>query len=111
MKPEKWHLTMDEAAALPVPEGKRSARAMAHGTMELRWFVPRGEDIQTPHDQDEIYIIAQGSGVFRREDERVSFKPGDAIFVAAGEDHRFEEFSDDFASWVVFWGPPGGEGE
>ena len=23
--------------------------------------------------------------------------------------HRFEEFSDDFATWVMFYGPEGGE--
>jgi hypothetical protein len=22
---------------------------------------------------------------------------------------RFEDFSDDFATWVIFYGPPGGE--
>jgi len=31
------------------------------------------------------------------------------LFVAAGEEHRFEAFSDDFAAWVVFWGEKGGE--
>lgn len=27
----------------------------------------------------------------------------------AGAEHRFVEFTPDFATWVVFWGPPGGE--
>jgi hypothetical protein len=31
------------------------------------------------------------------------------LFAPAGLVHRFEEFSDDFATWVVFWGPKGGE--
>ena len=30
-------------------------------------------------------------------------------FVPARVDHRFEEFTPDFAAWVVFWGPRGGE--
>jgi hypothetical protein len=25
--------------------------------------------------------------------------------------HLFEDFSGDFATWVVFWGPKGGEAE
>ena len=33
------------------------------------------------------------------------------IFVEAGVEHRFEEFSDDFAVYAVFWGPKGGEAE
>jgi len=31
------------------------------------------------------------------------------IFVEAGVEHRFEDFTDDFETWVVFWGPQGGE--
>ncbi|MDX1711897.1 MAG: cupin domain-containing protein [Rhodovibrionaceae bacterium] len=109
MEPKKWHITMDEAAAWPVDPGERSARPLEHGTMHVHWYAPKGRDKQIPHDQDEIYIIAKGSGEFHREGERVSFQPGDVLFVAAGEDHRFENFSDDFATWVVFWGPRGGE--
>jgi hypothetical protein len=29
--------------------------------------------------------------------------------VAAGIEHRFEDFSEDLAVWVVFYGPTGGE--
>lgn len=56
-----------------------------------------------------LYIVQRGSGVFRRGAERVPFGPGDVLFVEAGVDHRFEEFDADFATWVVFWGPKGGE--
>ena len=31
------------------------------------------------------------------------------LFVAAGQVHRFEDFSNDFAVWVFFYGPDGGE--
>ena len=41
--------------------------------------------------------------------EARSFEPGEALFVPAGVEHRFVDFSDDFAAWVVFYGPPGGE--
>ena len=34
---------------------------------------------------------------------------GDAFFVAAGVVHQFENFSEDFVTWVVFYGPQGGE--
>jgi hypothetical protein len=33
------------------------------------------------------------------------------LFVAAREEHRFVEFTDDFATWVFFYGPEGGEAE
>jgi mannose-6-phosphate isomerase-like protein (cupin superfamily) len=54
-------------------------------------------------------VVWRGSGTFFRDGERKPFGPGDVIFVPAHMEHRFEEFSDDFAAWVIFWGPEGGE--
>ena len=79
------------------------------GTMMTLLYAPRGSDPQTPHAQDEIYIIKSGSGVFDKSGEKRPFGPGDVIFVEAGATHRFEDFTDDFAAWAVFWGPRGGE--
>jgi hypothetical protein len=31
------------------------------------------------------------------------------LFVPAGAEHRFEDFTDDLTVWVVFYGPEGGE--
>ena len=62
-----------------------------------------------PHDKDEVYVVVSGSGWFRCGDQRVPFNPGDALFVPAHEMHRFEDFTADFATWVIFYGPTGGE--
>lgn len=98
------------AAALAKPEpGRISARIFGHGTMQLRWYAPRGTDAQTPHEQDEIYVVVTGQGMFRRGEEVQPFEPGDAIFVPAGIVHRFEDFSDDLGIWVVFYGRQGVE--
>ncbi len=82
---------------------------LTHGTLELGFYKPVGEDPQKPHDQDEIYIVQSGSGVFLLDGERKPFETGEALFVPAGVEHRFDEFTDDFAAWVVFYGPGGGE--
>lgn len=100
---------IEEARRAPNQPGRRSALLLEHGSMELRWYAPKGEDPQTPHDQDEIYIVASGRGTFLRAGERFPFGPGDALFVQAGVEHRFVGFSEDFAVWVVFYGPAGGE--
>lgn len=91
------------------PSGERFVRGLAHGTMSVEFYAPREHDPQTPHDQDELYFIMQGSGEFVLAGERYSCSAGDAFFVPAGLSHRFENFSDDFGTWVVFWGPQGGE--
>ena len=111
-----WLVRQAEAAVAANEPGRASALLRRHGTMTLRWYAPKGHDPQSPHDQDEIYIVATGRGTFALgRDEaslaRAPFAAGDAIFVPAGWVHRFEDFSDDFATWVVFWGPPGGEAE
>ncbi len=82
---------------------------LQHGTLELGFYKPEGSDPQKPHDQDEIYIIQSGSGFFVHGEKREPIEPGEALFVPAGDIHRFEDFSDDFAAWVVFYGPKGGE--
>jgi hypothetical protein len=37
------------------------------------------------------------------------FKVGDVIFVEAHTERRFETFTEDFETWVIFWGTEGGE--
>ena len=101
--------TIEEARVAPIQPGRQSSLIMEHGSMELRYYAPRGADLQTPHDRDELYVVASGRGTFFVGGQRVAFGPGDVLFVGAKVEHRFEDFSDDFATWVVFYGPAGGE--
>jgi mannose-6-phosphate isomerase-like protein (cupin superfamily) len=80
-----------------------------NGSMRVGLYSPKTIDDQNTHTQDELYIIVSGSGWFVRGDERVRFAPQDVLFVPAGTLHRFEDFTSDFATWVVFWGAEGGE--
>lgn len=82
---------------------------LEHGTMELGFYKPDRSDPQKPHARDEIYIVQSGNGYFVCGDRRNPFEAGEALFVPAGIAHRFEDFSDDFGAWVVFYGPDGGE--
>ena len=81
-----------------------------HGSLEVEIYKPVGVDKQTPHTRDEIYVIISGTGYFVNGDSRDQFEPGEVLIVPAGVVHRFEECSDDFATWVIFYGPEGGEG-
>jgi mannose-6-phosphate isomerase-like protein (cupin superfamily) len=96
-------------ARLPGPKGERFAELFRHGTLTVELYAPRGRDPQSPHSRDEVYVVIAGTGQFRNGSERHPFQPGDVLFVAAGVDHRFENFSDDLAVWVFFYGPEGGE--
>nr|WP_298413273.1 cupin domain-containing protein [uncultured Halomonas sp.] len=94
-----------EAAALLTSLPDPFAVLFERGDVSVELFSPRGVDTQTPHAQDEIYIISSGHGTFHLEDELFDFEQGDFFFVPAGAEHRFTEFSDDFRTWVIFFGP------
>jgi len=104
------HLTVAEGLArLPGAGGERFVELFAHGSLSVELYAPRGDDPQSPHTRDEVYVVAAGRGWFENGAERQPFGPGDVLFVPAGVVHRFEEFSDELAVWVFFYGPEGGE--
>ena len=80
------------------------ARFIERETFDVGLYRPDGIDTQTPHARDEVYVIANGSGAFVCGNERVTFAPGDMLFVPAGDVHRFENFTSDFCAWVIFFG-------
>jgi len=94
---------------IPGPPGAHFVTVMQRGTVRALLSRPVAPNRQTPHEQDEMYVIVRGRGVLFHDGHRDPFETGDLIFVAAGTEHWFEEFTEDFAVWVVFYGPPEGE--
>jgi mannose-6-phosphate isomerase-like protein (cupin superfamily) len=94
---------------IPPAGGKRFAELFRHGSLQVQVYAPRARDTQRPHSQDEVYVIMRGSGLFVNGTQRFVFGPGDVLFAAAGEEHRFERYTEDFMTWVFFYGPDGGE--
>lgn len=84
-------------------EGVWDIESFEKAGVKLVFFAPRGRDYQTSHDEDEFYFIASGTGEIIIGDERSDFKAGDAFFVAAGVEHRFDKFTDDLATWAIFF--------
>jgi hypothetical protein len=93
----------------PPPPGNLAVPIFAHGSLEVEMYQPAGSDPQTPHERDEIYVLARGRAIFFDGSSRQNIEAGSVVFVAAGQVHRFEDMSPDFASWVFFYGPIGGE--
>jgi len=86
-----------------------NAVLFSHGSLAVEVYRPDGVDRQEPHEQDEVYVVISGTGEFVRDGRRQPFEPGEVLFVPAGVEHRFENFGADFATWVIFYGPAGGE--
>lgn len=106
--PISTRYTPVEAARLPLPVGRLSAQMFETADLELRHYAPAGVDNQVPHDRDELYVVISGRGWFEREGEKLTCAAGDVLFAAAGERHRFVDFTSDFATWVIFYGPKRG---
>lgn len=88
-----------------------SVELFEHGSLQIELYKPKGVDLQEPHWKDEVYVVISGSGYFVNGGQRQPFESGEVLFVPAGVEHRFEDFTEDFATWVLFYGPAGGEGE
>lgn len=102
--------TIDELLSrLPLPanekwkEGTWDLEPFEKNGVKLVFFAPRGKDYQTFHDEDEFYFIARGSGRIVIGNDSLDFTAGDVFFVPANLPHRFEEFSEDFATWAIFF--------
>lgn len=89
------------------PQGVFDTEVWRSGGVSLSLFAPRGHDFQTAHDQDEIYVVVAGQGRLQLPDRIVEVGPGDAVQVPSGVPHRFVQFSDDFATWVLFFDATG----
>ena len=110
MKPSIENVAFTEALAKgPPPPGNLAVPIFAHGSLVVELYTPQGHDPQKPHTRDEIYFVARGVGQFFDGAKLSAVEPGSFIFVPAGQPHRFEDFSTDFAVWVAFYGPEGGE--
>ena len=95
--------------ALPGAKGERFRELFRHGSLAVEIYAPVGTDPQTPHTRDEAYVVISGTGTFVIHGNRLPLGPGDFLFAPASVPHRFEDFSKDFAVWVLFYGPEGGE--
>jgi mannose-6-phosphate isomerase-like protein (cupin superfamily) len=93
----------------PAGEATRYEEQMRTADLSLGTYsLPVGAvDDQSPHHEDEIYVVTAGRATFVDSAGPVPVEVGDTIFVAAGEEHRFVDITEDLALAVVFAPPYG----
>jgi len=62
-------------------------------------------DLQSPHDEDEIYFVRRGRGSITVDGETRAVQSGSIVFVAAKAEHRFHDIEEDL-ELLVFFAPP-----
>src|SRR6185369_18084207 len=65
----------DARARIPGPAGEHSVSVLQRGSLNLKLSLPVTPNQQTPHEQDEIYVIIAGKGVLCHDGKRDAFGP------------------------------------
>lgn len=96
--------SLDQLCADTRASGKRFHEFLRVDAMSCGIYIlpGGGQDDQTPHAEDEIYVVHRGSGKITIAGREHAVQPGDVIFVAAEDEHYFHDFSDDLELLVVF---------
>lgn len=106
----EYHLTVAKAQECVQAAGsEQSAELLKLGSLTVRFYAPNTVDRQQPHTRDEVYVIARGSARFRCCGRDIPVEQGDVLTVPAYQEHLFVNFTSEFATWIFFYGPEGGE--
>jgi mannose-6-phosphate isomerase-like protein (cupin superfamily) len=76
--------------------------SLAAGVLRL---VPGEDDIQTPHDNDEIYYVIDGDGFLNISGKDYPIREGRAYFVGKKVKHKFHGNKRELVVLYFFGGP------
>jgi mannose-6-phosphate isomerase-like protein (cupin superfamily) len=98
-----------ELSSQRVAAGKQYFEFLREPSMSLGLYeLPAGgEDLQSPHGEDEVYVVTAGRARFRAGEEDREVGPGSILFVPARVPHRFHSIESDLSA-LVFFAPPEG---
>jgi mannose-6-phosphate isomerase-like protein (cupin superfamily) len=60
------------------------------------------KDTQSPHTEDELYVVMSGRSRVTVGDDQRDVRPGSVIFVGAGVTHRFHDIEERLVLLVAF---------
>jgi len=67
------------------------------------YVLPAGSnDLQKPHQEDEMYYVVRGRSRFKAGEEDREVMAGSVIFVAAQVEHRFYDITEELEVLVFF---------
>ena len=95
---------MPELAARQAAGTKSYLEFLSSSSMSLGLYVlpAGGEDLQSPHGEDEVYVVTAGRARIRVGEEDRAVEPGSVVFVPARVPHRFHSIESDLSALVFF---------
>ncbi len=80
-----------------------AGRGLTGGVYRL----PAGShDLQTPHLEDEVYVVLDGKACLRMGDTERDIEPGQVLFIPANTRHAFVKITADLTLLAVFSASP-----
>lgn len=103
------HHPIEGLAAARAAAGSPYLEFLREPSMSIGLYVlPAGAvDGQSPHTEDEAYVVLAGASRFTAGEETRAVAAGDTIFVPAGVPHRFHDITAELRLIVVFAPPEG----
>lgn len=98
------NFTIDAEAQRTRASGERFHEFLRVDSMSASMYIlPGGEaDTQSPHAEDEVYLVVRGQGHVQVGDEHANVGPGSLVYVPRNVEHRFYDFPDDLELLVIF---------
>jgi len=87
-----------------IPDGYVEHLSVPDLSVGIYRIPAHGDDPQSPHTEDEVYVITQGRARLVCDTGTVDVGPGSVVFVPAHEAHRFVDITEDLVA-VVMFGP------
>lgn len=99
-----WCGDLNEVAARRAREASAYLEFLRVAAMSAGLYVLEAgaEDLQTPHREDEAYLVIGGKARIRVGTEERPVARGSFIFVAAGVEHRFIDIEEELSVLVIF---------
>ena len=71
-------------------------------TAGMYYLAPGANDTQSPHGQDEVYIVLSGNGTLQAGGQALAAVPGKVLYVRAGVPHMFTNITEELELLVIF---------
>lgn len=99
---DAWEL--DDLEATRVSTGKRYLEFLSVPDLSGGLYVldAGATDTQSPHTEDELYVVMSGKARVTVADDVRDVRPGTIVFVAAGQVHRFHNIQERLVLFVAF---------
>lgn len=91
--------------------GKSYLEFLRDDNLSVGLYVLRAgeQDLQQPHNEDEVYYIIEGKARFQCGEEECDVASGSVLFVKADANHRFHSITEKLTILVFFTPPEGSQ--